>query len=292
MEKTVSLFLFTACLFLIMGCPAESDRKVDKESSMEMDKLREMVLNLDWEAVDLAEQIGSPAVAELTDLLRNEDAEVRDIALNCIVMTNNDTVKYLLADALEDADETVRATAIQSLQPRNDISLLPKLTKNLNHPEASIRGAVAIMIGDLGETKSLKDLRDRLQGEADEEVIYKIKLAAAKLGDEKYKDEFGRKMSVPDSETRFQALIDLEYIGDKKMAVYLGSALDDFGPAYGIGHPEDPQFARVCDAAVNLLSFWFDQPFSYETDESKIYTAEEIDEAKDYVKSLREENDQ
>jgi hypothetical protein len=64
-------------------------------------------------------------------------------------------------------------------------------------------------------------------------------------------------------------------------------ALEDESDAYEISHPDEvPRFARVCDATVNLIAKWFDKPFSFETDDLKVYAEEEIEEAKRFVETL------
>ncbi|UCE67682.1 MAG: hypothetical protein JSU85_06660, partial [Candidatus Zixiibacteriota bacterium] len=63
---------------------------------------------------------------------------------------------------------------------------------------------------------------------------------------------------------------------------------DDQDNGYEIGDPDDPEYTRICDAVVNLVSDWYEKPFGFEADELKIYSDEEIEEAKKFVESLGE----
>jgi hypothetical protein len=114
-----------------------------------------------------------------------------------------------------------------------------------------------------------------------------MKLALARLGDEELKDEFSSRLDTPSTAGRYQAVRDLDYINDSGLASRLRPALEDKTDAYEVGHPdEEPRFARVCDAAVNLIAKWFDKPFSFEVDDLNVYAEEEIEEAKRFVESL------
>ena len=52
----------------------------------------------------------------------------------------------------------------------------------------------------------------------------------------------------------------------------------------------EPQYARVCDAAVNIIAeLYKHNPFQYDLDEFKIYSDDEIEQAKSFLGSLKSE---
>ncbi len=270
----------------VAGC---DDSDIDREGiDVDLENLRSTVLEKGDDAQIQAEGIGAPAAPVLIELLESNDAEVRDIALSCLVLTGYDETALILARSLSDKDESVRIRALQSLRSRYDTSILRELTNNLTNQDSVVRGGVARLIGLIGDVKASKPLRKRLEDETDLLAGKQIKLALARLGDEDLKEEFA---SLLESGTagggRYQIIRDFEYINDPKLAKRLMPALSDTGDAYEIGHPaEQPQFARVCDAAVTLIGKWFDKPFSFETDDLKTYSDEEIGEAQRFIESL------
>ncbi len=281
----MELLAFAFMLF-VAGC---GDSEVDREGiDVDLENLRSTVLEKGDDAQIQAEGIGAPAAPVLLELLESNDAEVRDIALSCLVLTGYDETALILARSLSDKDESVRIRALQSLRSRYDNSILRELTNNLTNQDSVVRGGVARLIGLIGDVKASKPLRKRLEDETDLLAGKQIRLALARLGDEDLKEEFASLLESGTTDGgRYQTIRDFEYINDPKLAKWLLPALSDTGDAYEIGHPaEQPQFARVCDAAVTLIGKWFDKPFSFETDDLKTYSDEEIGEAQRFIESL------
>jgi len=251
-----------------------------------VEKLRKLVLLKDWEAMNLAEQIGEMAAPMLKELMGNADGEIRDLTLGCLVLTNDKQVTKILAQALSDPDQDVRMRAILALESRYDHTILPELLLNLDNIDTDIRIGVAKLIGNLRDSSAIQPLHQRVTGETDEAAKRQMKLALAKLGDENLKTEFANQLDVSDSKTRYEGIRDLGYIDDKKLARRLLPALQDRGEAYDVGEPDKPHYARVCDAAINLVAKWIEKPFSFPTDDLKIYSDVEIKEAKRFLNSL------
>ncbi len=288
--KTVA-FTAVALLTSVMAvclicCSADADKNRE-ERNVDLDKLRSAVIEKSGDAQVQAEEMGTPAAPVLLELLDNEDPEIRDIALSCLVLTKYDDIAEVLAGCLSDEDESVRIRALQSLRSRYTSSILPRLGENLVNKDPAIRGGVARLIGRIGDTSAMRPLYSRIEEETDVDASKQMKLALAKLGDADMKDEFASLLDTPTSDGRYQTIRDLKYIGDSKLARRLLPALSDTGNAYQIGHPDEPpKYARVCDAAVNLIAKWFDRPFSFEVGDLKIYSEEEIAEAERFLKSL------
>ncbi|MCG7851851.1 MAG: HEAT repeat domain-containing protein [Methanosarcinaceae archaeon] len=284
-----SIIVAAGLLFLAMGCTTQSggksDAALDKETKVELDELKQMILEQNWDALDLAEKIGAPAMAPLADLLKNSNAEIRQIALNCVALTGDKKAIEVIASALRDPDEDVRSTAMQTLEARCDSTIQAQLVDNLSNPDPDIRGAVALMLGNLGDRTAVAPIRTRLESETDPLASRRMKLSLAKLGDEKLMHEFADQLSIADSHTRYQGIEDLAYIDTRALAGDLFPALLDRGEAFNIGDKDSPVYGRVCDAAINLLGKWFNEPFSFEINEYRKYTDEEIEEVRKFLQS-------
>lgn len=278
-----------AVLILIVasqsGC---GDREESREEYMvEFDNLNKAVLEGSDDALILAEEAGPPAMPTLHELLKNENPETRELALTCAVLTDDESIPAVLVEALWDEDAQVRATALQSLRSRYSGEILQGLTAHLSNTDAMVRGGVARLIGRIDDPASMKPLHKQLGQEEDVEARKQIRLALARLSDEESKEEFAAQIDTPPAEGRYDVILNFEYINDKELAPRLLPALDDTSDAYDISHPEaDHEFARVCDAAVNLIARWYDNPFTFEIDEFRKYSDSEIAEAEKYLKSL------
>lgn len=276
------------------GKSDNSEVNFSKADFMDIKELEEKILSKDWDALDIVDSAAQPAQAlpSLTSLVTNEDAEVREIALNCVAMIEDPRVPKVLAEALGDEDDDVRLFALQALQTTYDESILSELMANLENEDGEIRAGVALLLGLLKQPAAVEPLQKRLEAEQDEAVGRDIKLALAKLGDAEMKDEFANQLDVPDSPTKLQAIEDLRYIGDRNLARRILPALDDVGQGHLISDMNEPipKFARVCDAGINLVVELYEQnPFQFEAAEFKVYSDEEIQQAKAFLGSLGSE---
>ncbi|MCX6827645.1 MAG: HEAT repeat domain-containing protein, partial [candidate division Zixibacteria bacterium] len=147
-----------------------------------------------------------------------------------------------------------------------------------------------LLIGNIGDPKTKDPLCKRLSIEEDIEVKRNIKLALAKLGDTDFQKEIGSYLGNPDERLRYRAIEDLKYINDKRLTKLLLPSLDDTGRANLVSDKSEttPRFARICDAAVTLVAYLCNNPFSFEVSNMKIYSAEEIEQAKEFLSSLKD----
>lgn len=287
------IFYALMLLLFVSGCAApEKEKDVNMEASAKLDDLKNMVLEDNWDAADLAEELGAEAVPTLTDLMQNKNPEIRSLALNCLDLTGDESALPIIVESLKDPDDNVRSTAMQALEARYDKTVQKQMVENLNNPDPAIRGGVALLLGNLGGEKTSQPLHDRLEKETDADAGRDIRLSLAKLGDDKYKEEFASNLDIPDSKVRYKAIEDLRYIGDKNLAKYLLPALSDTGEVFNIGDKDRPVYGRVCDAAIMLLGEWFEKPFSYEVVDYRRYTDEEIEEAVKFLKGLGGQKDE
>lgn len=291
-----AIVIWAAVVVLTLaGCAKKekSNTEMGGTGDMVLEELEQAVLAKNWDALNIVDTMARPgeAVSLLSKLCQNEDPDIRELALNCVTMITDPNTAKILAEALADEDEDNRHYALGSLEGSDAARVAGDLVANLDNEDVEVRAGVALLLGYAEEAEPAESVRNRLEIEQSELVRRDLKLALAKLGDAEMKELFAAQMDVPDSETRRKGFEDLRYIGDRGLAPRILPALDDLGRAHLISRKSEPQarFARVCDAAVNLIGELCEQPFSFEISDSKVYSDEEIAEAKSYLQSLKAE---
>lgn len=289
----VLIAIFMAAVYRDDGGETQ-EADIGRIGSMDIKELEDKVLGKDWDALDIIDTAAQPeqALELLTDLSTHDDPEVREVALNCVAMIADPRVPGILVTGLGDADEDIRLFALQALQTDCDESVAAVLIENLGSEHAEIRGGVALLLGQINHAEAVESLQARLKAEEDVSVTRHIKLALARLGVAEMKDEFASGLDVSDSKVRLTAIDDLRYIGDKDLAVRLLPALDDFGQAHLVSPKSEPEpeFARVCDAAVNVVvDLYRDNPFEFEVSEMKVYSDEELAQVRSFLQASAKE---
>lgn len=287
----IGLIVVVVVLFFAIdnqrGVYFNSNSQIDGTGSMDIKELEEKIRAHDWDALDIVDLAAdkSAALPVLGKLTQDADAETREIAYNCVALVPGEQALELMAGALRDENGDIRAFALQTLQVTDNAPILGELESNLGNEDAVVRGNVALLIGRVDENAASEALRKRLAVEQDEQVQRDIKLALARLGDSEMKDLFASQFDVDDSEVHLKAISDLRYIGDPKLAVRALPALDDTGQAHLITDKNQPvpEYARVCDAVVNLVAELYNDPFSFEVDGFKIYSQQEIAQVREFL---------
>ena len=293
------LSLFFLCL---VSCEGKGSKKngvisnnnkknvvaLKKEKTMDLPELEKKILSKDWDAVVLvdAAEDKNEALPLLKKLCDNEDNDIRIITIECLLLLDAKEIPELLVRGLSDKNETIRETSMGGLYNKYDKSIIPQLLENLNNEDEGIRDGVAFIIGKIGDNSVMPTLEKSYEKESNPETKRSMMLALAKLGDNDKREEIVSQFDKEDSNIRLQAIEDLKYINDPDLSGRILPALDDMGKAYKI-NPIDNLYSRVCDAAVNLIAFLHNDPFSFEAGSKKIYTKEEIEEAKKFLQSLQ-----
>jgi HEAT repeat protein len=257
---------------------------------MTIETLREQILAADDAAPVQAAQLGAPALPVLSELLSHKDPDVRNRAVDCVAEIDDDRVPSLLIKALDNSSDAVSLNAIRELSERSqlDLSHLSPLARHVTHRHPGVRQGVALLLGQFDNQAAVAPLSRQFGNEADPEARQCFRLALARLGDTKRKEEIVSGLTNPASEVRLQTLQDLEYVNDVGLSKHLLPLLDDQSQGYEIGDPDLPEFARVCDAAVNLIGKWYGKALNIEWDDLKVYSDDELETVRKYLKSLGE----
>lgn len=146
------------------------------------------------EAADLAlRQLGGPeTVRGLCPLLRAEDAQVRNLAMDILREIGSQDIDSILA-LLSDADVDIRIFASDILGKTKSILAVPRLCQALLHdPEVNVRYQSAVSLGALGYAEAVQCLNQALNDE--EWVQFSVIEALLKIRDESSFDALIRVM--------------------------------------------------------------------------------------------------
>ncbi len=113
-----------------------------------------------------------------------------------------------------------------------------------------------------------------------------ISLAMARLGDQQHRQELIRRLTATDEAARVDAMRDVLYVGDPRLARYFRPVLEDRRDAVVISPPHEPLVtARVCDVAVQTLA-GLGVKFSFAAFPTRRFKEMEIQEALRMVTAL------
>jgi putative membrane-bound dehydrogenase-like protein len=109
-------------------------------------------------AVDTLGAKGAEAVPALADVLKGKSAEARRNAVWAATRIDHADARAAVRRALDDAEETVRQTAIHSISVRRDRDAVPELLKLLKGPSLQNRRAAAEALGRIGDKAAVPAL--------------------------------------------------------------------------------------------------------------------------------------
>jgi HEAT repeat protein len=252
---------------------------------MNIKQVEEMILQKNWEAIEVMAGFDPPSIMPLlTGLARHEDWEVRQLSLMCLNQLKNDKAAQALAEALDDSNSNVRGYAAGLLKENPHPRILPKLLDTVsNHSDDYVRENVALVIGLIGEKSAVKPLKKALITEQNEEVRSNIIQAVARLEDEDGRKVILQELRGGDKKAQFDAIQKVEYINDSALALHIRPFLDDETPILPLtADPERVQFIRMNDAAAKAIAVLLNQPFSFRIEHLRPCTDAEIDEVRTF----------
>ena len=226
-------------------------------------------------------RIGADAGPGLVELLKDKDADVRELAVRCLDVAGGPAATTGLFQALHDPIEMTRAAAARALHTHATAGNLPLIRKELAENRLEyVREQMALLIGEVGSTVDIPILTARQVPEKDQAAKHAILLALCRLGYFPAREEFLQQLNADDPAKRVARLEDLPYIHDPKLALSVLPLLDDLRPGKNVGPSHGPYFIRVCDVAINELDKLLNHPFPFGVDFMRRYTPDEIARAK------------
>ncbi len=281
-------FLATASMLVLMAfgiqCvsvdhspPGEKMSRTESEDNgMSKEKeLENMIAQGDWKAVELAIQMGEAAWPSVKQGAKMADFRSRQISMVCAGQLGGEAAGEILLAGLGDKHINVSLAAAGQLSMNPPTSALQGILNELAAcSEENICALLALSAGRLPDEASTKALLGLVDG--DDDVAKNAQLALAKLGHPEYLKTHLSKLASKNPHTRYEALAQLVYIDDAKLAENAKRLLSDKEVAVTIGTQYNPRYRRVCDQAVDTLVHLLKLSPPFETKLAKIYSDIEL----------------
>lgn len=254
---------------------------------MTIKQLEDRIVAKDWDIVENIKTLGAEAIPTLKKFLENDDGEIRELSLMCMAEIGGEDVRAIYLERLQDKDINVRRTAIGLLEENYSLNILPQLINDLQlNQDEFVRAKIALLIGRIGERGIIPQLKDAQSKESDESVKENISLGLARLGEFAEQQKVLKKLESASTNSRHEALLNLEYINNKEYIYKISLLLDDKSGVLNTAPEPFKNIIRVCDVAVKVIAVICNQPFSFAADELRNYSDTEINEVRQYVTSF------
>ena len=237
----------------------------------------------------LASRMPPAAVGSVLETLSIHDkASVRILVLEIASEIASDGACRAILSRLQDANLTVRSLANSLIGACAQKALIPQLFQALDQDvDVRVKGELARRIGIIGDPGDVPLLLDRYKRAREPKLRDDLAAAMARLGDFASRSEIVRRLADPDVGARVTALRDIEYVGDRGLAVHLRNVLDDRRDAVVMSLPHDPLvMARVCDLAVRSLTV-LGLPLLFRAHPLRRFSEVELGEASSVVSAMQ-----
>lgn len=283
-------WIAAGALALLMGACAEADRPT--QGAEDMEQLKALILKVDPTAILRAQTLGRSAGPALRELAKNPDDAVRVLALQCLAAAAPPDAGAAFAAALTDSNEQVTSVAGGALLAAPpDPKLLPALMEAIDKASyGSARGLAARVIGRFDAGADVEGLRKRWEKELDPSAKEGETMGLSRLGVKEAREDFLVRLQASTGWRRRDYLeVHVRYVGQPWILKPLIGVLDDTTKLINLnvdGLDEPPKDVRACDLAVTRVIQISGRKFTFKAEDYKIYTPQEIDEVRRYLKTL------
>ena len=255
-----------------------------------MEELIRTVLDKNPEAIAMAKKEGRASSPALASLAKNEDPEVREIALYCLDEIGGLEALQTFVESLMDKEDLVKSAAIQALHNHPESSVYGGLLQAYDRsPDPYVRQQIPLILGRMGKDINMNDLQPRFRKEKDTTSIEGWIVALARLGEKNAQQEFAKRLQASSQQNRLRYIEYCEYIHAPWLLKPMLPLLDDKSPMINMridSRPEDIENLRACDLAVNLVASISGHKFSFPISETVNYGDDGLEEVKTYLRGL------
>ncbi len=228
----------------------------------------------------------SPEVAQsIVQLMQHEDYKVRRIALQVLNNNPGEATRVAVIQGLRDENINVRSLAGRMLLTHYNKQELPVLTKELSaNNDEFVREHIALALGKIEDQSAINALKIQNAKETNPEAKHAMHLALTRLKDPESQKHYIQRLQQADPKELAIAIQDFDYIRDPVFLKEMLPLLDDTRAALDVGWSDFPKYIRVCDVVINTMDAALEHPFTFEALESKEYSPDEINQAKDTLR--------
>lgn len=252
-----------------------------------------MIAARDWRAVDQARALGPPATAEAGAQLSSADAEVRFLALHCVLAAGGPETPRWLLKCLSDEDEQTQNTAAKALleHPPRDLEAEAFVTWD-RQTNPTVRYYLALSLGLTGAAAQ-PGLQQRLAGAGSGQppsTTDSLVGALARLRDREARAAL-RQMLSGAFASRIPAVLEVfRYVDDPALAKFLRPLMGHLEDAVDLSTHATEFSRRGCDLAIDELARIAPGKLSFPANTSVRYNPSQIAEATRYLDSLPDPN--
>jgi HEAT repeat protein len=278
-------FLFLVWVFGAMGGGVSETKSGTKTEGVKVtiELLEQQIDQLSGDARETARRLGKAAIPTLLKRFQSERTRERALVVECFGELKGDEAVRVLVQALQDPEADVWNTALDLLHKTNSPMAIGPLTDLLSQsPQARVRGEIARILGGMGAMSALPAIRAQAQKERDPETAHKMDLAMARLGDEPARERVAAGLLSSSPRIRYQAIGELEYVGDPRLISKLKPLLNDETRVINIGVEQWPVWHRVCDRAVEVIVALSGKTLPFPTGK-RTYTKEQIQQVRELI---------
>ena len=251
-------------------------------------EIDELITKKDWRAVEVARKSGPPIVTTVEPYLRNQDAVIRLLAVDCISAAGGPNAPPLLINMLKDVNEQVRINSINALHEHPPVgreqALLAAWDADHTH-DGFVRQQIPMILGRMHARATAPDLHHRLAAEARQDIKDGLIAGLAKMGDAPARAEFGKMLHDARGKRTAELIEYVKYLDEPWVIPLLVPVLGRRDIAIDLSTHRTSLKRRECDLAVDEVLRISKAKFAFELDEIAQYTDAQIAEVVRYAQA-------
>jgi len=240
-------------------------------------KLEHLLEEGDRQAIELCNQMNQNAWPIISKGASMQKFRSRQISMICAGSLGGEPAVNILITGLADKHINVRLAAAGELSknpPANSQQALLNEIKQCSND--AICESLVLGIGRIPNDASIEALLELAK--ENEDMTDSTQLALAKLNHPPARKKLLAKFESKEAYIRYEALSELVYINDPKLASFAKKLTTDIVPTVTIGTPYDEQHRRVCDQAVDTLVTLLKLKPSFQISPETIYSVTQLTE--------------
>jgi HEAT repeat protein len=256
----------------------EMEKQTDSQNDNQDNPLKKLLSEASWDSIPEAKRQGKSALPIIRPFLKDENYQVRQMAVSSAGAIGDDAASDILASGLKDTNINVRLSAANELSKQAYPSATETVLEVIKTtPDDTVREVLVKAAGFLPGDKTIATLRPLTKGKnvLADQAIY----ALAKLGDSSGLSLVSGKLSAALPRTRYETLQNLCYINNSQFVPKAKQLLSDKAEAIRVGSVRNSQMRRVADAAVDALVCLLDIDLPFKPSKN-LYTNEEINQVR------------
>ena len=259
----------------------QANEQVDSQNTNQVNPLKKLLAEASWDSINEAKRQGKSSLPIIRPFLKNENYQVRQMAVASAGAIGDDSASDILSSGLKDSNINVRLAAAKELAkqpyPSSTETVLEVIKTS---SDETVRELLIKAAGFLPGEKTIATLRPLTKGNnvLSDQAIY----ALAKLKDSSGLILVSNKLSAALPRTRYDALQNLCYINNLQFVPKAEKLLSDKAGAIRVGTIRNSQMRRVADGAVDSLVCLLNLDLPFKPSKN-IYTDEEINQVTNLV---------